>query len=108
MVLYYQHFIPGCSTIAKPLFALTGGQKRKLKGSRGTGGAGAFRTLTPAGLGSRLVIGLLRTWGLDCFTVRFWLIQILTGRLSSLLTRLWMAWEQCYPRSLLAKTRPDP
>ncbi|KAJ8362452.1 hypothetical protein AAFF_G00374040 [Aldrovandia affinis] len=35
MVLYYQHFIPGCSTIAKPLFALTGGQKRKLKGSGG-------------------------------------------------------------------------
>ncbi|KAK0133435.1 Retrovirus-related Pol polyprotein from transposon 412 [Merluccius polli] len=29
MVLYYQHFIPGCSSIAKPLFALTAGQKRK-------------------------------------------------------------------------------
>ncbi|KAJ8388347.1 hypothetical protein AAFF_G00135010 [Aldrovandia affinis] len=41
------HFIPGCSTIAKPLFALTGGQKRKLKGSRGNRRAGTFRTLTP-------------------------------------------------------------
>ncbi|KAJ8352950.1 hypothetical protein AAFF_G00132900 [Aldrovandia affinis] len=47
MVLYYQHFIPGCSTIAKPLFALTGGQKRKLKGSGGNRRAGTFRTLTP-------------------------------------------------------------
>ncbi|KAJ8381090.1 hypothetical protein SKAU_G00018680 [Synaphobranchus kaupii] len=47
MVLYYQHFIPGCSTIARPLFALTGGQKRKLKGSRGHGRAGTIRTLTP-------------------------------------------------------------
>ncbi|KAJ8367056.1 hypothetical protein AAFF_G00333510 [Aldrovandia affinis] len=46
MVLYYQHFIPGCSTIAKPLFALTGGQKRKLKGSRGNRRVGTFRTLT--------------------------------------------------------------
>ncbi|KAJ8367055.1 hypothetical protein AAFF_G00333500 [Aldrovandia affinis] len=47
MVLYYQHCIPGCSTIAKPLFALTGGQKCKLKGSRGNRRAGMFRTLTP-------------------------------------------------------------
>ncbi|KAJ8384800.1 hypothetical protein AAFF_G00197870 [Aldrovandia affinis] len=47
MVLYYQHFIPGCSTIAKPLFALTGGQKRKLKGSGGEQEGGTFRTLTP-------------------------------------------------------------
>lgn len=29
MVFYYQHFIPNCSSIAKPLFALTAGQKRK-------------------------------------------------------------------------------
>ncbi|KAJ8389543.1 hypothetical protein AAFF_G00119330 [Aldrovandia affinis] len=42
MVLYYQHVIPGCSTIAKPLFALSGGQKRKLKGSRGNRRAGTF------------------------------------------------------------------
>lgn len=26
-MLYYQHFIPNCSSIAKPLFALTSGQK---------------------------------------------------------------------------------
>lgn len=28
MVLYYQDFIPNCSSIVKPLFALTAGQKR--------------------------------------------------------------------------------
>lgn len=28
MVIYYQHFIENCSVLAKPLFALTGGQKR--------------------------------------------------------------------------------
>ncbi|KAJ8416356.1 hypothetical protein AAFF_G00356440 [Aldrovandia affinis] len=64
--------------------------------------------LTEEVTGIRLVIGLLRTWGLHCFTVRFWLIQILTGRLSSLLTRLWMGWEQCYPRSLPAKDKARP
>ena len=29
MVFFYQHFIPNCSSIAKPLFALTAGQKRR-------------------------------------------------------------------------------
>lgn len=29
MIFYYQHFIPNCSSIAKPLFALTAGQKRR-------------------------------------------------------------------------------
>ena len=47
MVLYYQHFIPGCSSIAKPLFALTAGQKRKGSGTGGTRRAGTFRELTP-------------------------------------------------------------
>lgn len=54
MVLYYQHFIPGCSAIAKPLFALTGGQKCKLIDSKRPGRAGSFRTLTP------------RDWSPDC------------------------------------------
>ncbi|KAI5620001.1 hypothetical protein C0J50_20438, partial [Silurus asotus] len=31
MVIYYQHFIENCSVLAKPLFALTGGQKRPRK-----------------------------------------------------------------------------
>lgn len=31
MVFYYQHFIPNCSSVAKPLFALTAGQKRQEK-----------------------------------------------------------------------------
>ena len=29
MVLYYQHIIPGCSSIAKPLYTLTAGQKEE-------------------------------------------------------------------------------
>lgn len=29
MIFYYQHFIPSCSSMAKPLFALTAGQKRR-------------------------------------------------------------------------------
>lgn len=43
MVFFYQSFIPGCSAIAKPLFALTAGQKRKGRGGRS---AGTFRKLT--------------------------------------------------------------
>lgn len=47
MVMFYQHFIPGCSCITKPLFALTAGQKRRVKGHQGRGRAGTFRQLTP-------------------------------------------------------------
>lgn len=47
MALYYQHFFPGCSFIAKPLYALTAGQKKKAKGSFGRRRAGTFRQLTP-------------------------------------------------------------
>ncbi|KAI4871772.1 hypothetical protein NFI96_001511 [Prochilodus magdalenae] len=47
MVLYYQNFIPGCSSIAKPLFALTAGQKRKVRGDRGCKRPGTFRELKP-------------------------------------------------------------
>ncbi len=32
MVFYYQHFLPHCSSIAKPLFALTVRQKKRGKG----------------------------------------------------------------------------
>uniref|UniRef100_A0A3P9J9N1 Gypsy retrotransposon integrase-like protein 1 n=1 Tax=Oryzias latipes TaxID=8090 RepID=A0A3P9J9N1_ORYLA len=46
MVLFYQHFIPECSRIAKPLFTLTAGQKRRLRGNAG-GRAGTYRVLTP-------------------------------------------------------------
>ncbi|KAJ8366997.1 hypothetical protein AAFF_G00334070 [Aldrovandia affinis] len=35
MVFFYQSFIPGCSAIAKPLFALTAGMKRKDGPGRG-------------------------------------------------------------------------
>ncbi|KAJ8358505.1 hypothetical protein AAFF_G00433750 [Aldrovandia affinis] len=45
MVFFYQSFIPGCSAIAKPLFALTAGMKRKGRAGRG---AGMFRKLTTA------------------------------------------------------------
>ncbi|KAJ8378416.1 hypothetical protein AAFF_G00243040 [Aldrovandia affinis] len=44
MVFFYQSFIPGCSAIAKPLFALTAGMKRK----DGPGGGWHVRKLTTA------------------------------------------------------------
>ncbi len=46
MILYYQHFIPGCSSLAKPLFALTAGQRRK-RGIKGDIKAGTYRKLKP-------------------------------------------------------------
>lgn len=45
MVLYYQHFIPGCSSIAKPLYNLTAGQKRRAGGCPGRQRAGPFLEL---------------------------------------------------------------
>lgn len=47
IVFYYQHFTSCCSAIAKPLFALTAGQKRKGKGNV-TRKAGTFRKLRPS------------------------------------------------------------
>ncbi len=43
MILYYQHFIPNCSSVAKPLFSLTAGQKIKTEAKAGT-----YRKLKPA------------------------------------------------------------
>lgn len=46
MVLFYQSFIPRCSAIAKPLFSLTAGQKRRgWPGKKGRH-AGVFRKVT--------------------------------------------------------------
>uniref|UniRef100_A0A3B1J038 ribonuclease H n=1 Tax=Astyanax mexicanus TaxID=7994 RepID=A0A3B1J038_ASTMX len=45
MVFYYQHFIPNCSSLAKPLFALTSGQKRRKKADRTGKAPGTFRKL---------------------------------------------------------------
>ncbi|KAJ8000232.1 hypothetical protein DPEC_G00202700 [Dallia pectoralis] len=53
MILYYQHFIPNCSSIAKPLFSLTAGQKRRTKVKTGAK-AGTYRKLKPS------------DWTLDC------------------------------------------
>lgn len=47
MVMYYQHFIPGCSSIAKPLFALTAGQKRRGRHDGKLRRPGTYRELTP-------------------------------------------------------------
>lgn len=47
MVMYYQHFIPGCSSIAKPLFALTAGQKHIGRHGRKLRRPGTYRELTP-------------------------------------------------------------
>lgn len=46
MIFYYQHFIPNCSAIAKPLFALTAGLKRRGK-VKPEKQAGSFRKLKP-------------------------------------------------------------
>lgn len=35
LVMYYQHFISGCSSIAKPFYALIAGQKRSAKSCDG-------------------------------------------------------------------------
>ena len=48
MILYYQNFIPNCSSIAKPLFALTAGQKRRGKTGKSNQRPGAFRKLKSA------------------------------------------------------------
>lgn len=46
MVLFYQHFILACSRIAKPLYALTAGQRRIQKGCNGRGRPGTYRQST--------------------------------------------------------------
>ncbi|RXN32180.1 Retrovirus-related Pol polyprotein from transposon 412 [Labeo rohita] len=46
MILYYQHFIPNCSSVAKPLFSLTSGQKRRTK-VKSEAKAGTYRKLKP-------------------------------------------------------------
>lgn len=48
MVFNYQHFIPHCSSIAKPLFALTTGQKLRGKMGKVNQNSGVFRKLKPA------------------------------------------------------------
>lgn len=48
MVFYYQHFIPHCSSVARPLFALTAGQKRRGKSAIVKKAQGVYRKLTPA------------------------------------------------------------
>lgn len=46
MIFYYQHFIPRCSSLAKPLFTLTAGQRKK-RGTKGDAKAGTYRKLKP-------------------------------------------------------------
>ena len=46
MVLYYQHFIPNCSSITKHLFSLTTGCKRRGRAPK-AGKSGTFRRLVP-------------------------------------------------------------
>ena len=48
MVFYYQHFIPNLSSTAKPLFALTAGQKRRGKSVNDRKPQPAYRKLTAA------------------------------------------------------------
>ncbi|KAJ8347404.1 hypothetical protein AAFF_G00207790, partial [Aldrovandia affinis] len=44
MVMYYQRFIPNCSSMAKPLFSLTAAEKGKTNARRAT----HFRRLSPS------------------------------------------------------------
>lgn len=46
MILYYQHFIPNCSSVEKPLFSLTAGQKKRTN-VRTEAKAGTYRKLKP-------------------------------------------------------------
>ena len=48
MVFYYQHFIPNLSSTAKPLFALTAGQKRRGKSAKDRKPQSAYRKLGSA------------------------------------------------------------
>lgn len=48
MVFFYQSFIPGCSAIVKPLFALTAGHKRSRQIRKDGRNFGMFRRLTVA------------------------------------------------------------
>lgn len=45
MVFYYQHFIPNCSSISKPLFGLTAGQKKRGPLSKDRKFQGTYRKL---------------------------------------------------------------
>ncbi|XP_054869454.1 uncharacterized protein LOC118469629 [Amphiprion ocellaris] len=47
MVSYYQRFIPSCSSIVKPLFALTADQKRRARTKSNTN-PGSYRKLSPS------------------------------------------------------------
>ena len=58
MIFYYQHYIPNCSSIAKPLFALTAGQKRKGK-AKVKGNSGTYRKLKPDDWTSECYIALV-------------------------------------------------
>lgn len=48
MVFYYQHFIPNCSSISKPLFSLTAGQRRRGKLSKDRKFQGSYHKLAPS------------------------------------------------------------
>ncbi|XP_066566330.1 uncharacterized protein LOC136753848 [Amia ocellicauda] len=68
MVFYYQHFIPNCSSIAKPLFALTAGQKRRGKLAKDRKSLGVYRKLTPAdwSVECEVAFDQLKTMLLEC------------------------------------------
>lgn len=53
MVFCYQHFISNCSSISKPLFGLTAGQKRRGKLSKDRKFQGIYRNL-PLQIGQQL------------------------------------------------------
>lgn len=68
MVFYYQHFIPKCSAIAKPLFASTSGQKRRGMSAKDKRSQGGYRKLAPADwtVGCQNAFEQLKTMLLQC------------------------------------------
>ncbi|KAG1950296.1 interleukin-1 receptor accessory protein-like 1-A [Pimephales promelas] len=90
MIFYYQHFISNCSSIAKPLFALTAGQKRRGRSAKDKKPLSAYRKLTPA------------DWSMECGIAFDQLKTMLLGCVSML---HWTDLEQCLGCVVLA--HPD-
>lgn len=104
MMLYYQHFIPGCSSLAKPLFALTSGQKRRGRVKQNTN-TGSFRKLKPSDWTEECDVSLfkLKDSLLNCVVLSHPdFNQPLILSIDASLDRL------CYRKSHQAKRKPAP
>lgn len=101
MVFYYQHFILQCSSIAKPLFALTAGQKRRGKSAKCAKSQGVFRKLS------------LSDWTVECVTafeqLKTMLLKcVVLAHPYSKEPPHWMASVLYSHKSQKVRLRPDP